>query len=373
MVDLVYVLSLWDFIVIIMPQRIRTPHTHLARYKAVFSSPIDTKGGQGALAGKSGVGGGGLLSGWVLQRVADFLQILEEHLPRLTDRFNTVLGQCMHFALSLGRVGMDFRPLLAPLFEQTIADLFSSRIDLAFSDFVGQVPTMALVAHSTLPDADTEPGMSDAPIAPLSLMAFPILARLTNNLLSALNDLRECAPLAVGHTVAASLSSMLVSVSTQLADYYAVHRETFDARDKTNFSGLAQMYIESLVPCVVRCVDAIYPESAFQSGTQTITPPALVIDRVAIARPLVPFCAQAEAILMSLDGSGPAVVDATVATSSPTSPVAASASPTHSERAADTTDATATTDAPASSDTAVPPATPDDITPSAASTLSEPN
>lgn len=266
------------------------------RYKAVFSSPIDAKSGQGS---KGGVGGGGLLSGWVLQRVSDFLQLLEEHLPRLTDRFKTVLGQCMYFALSLGRVGMDFRPLLAPLFERTIADLFSSRVDMAFADFVEQMPTMALVAHATLPDADSEPGLSEAPIAPLSLMTFPILARLTNNLLAALNDLRECAPLAVGQTVATSLSKALVAVSIQLADYHTLHRETFDTRDKTNFSGLAQMYVESLVPCVVRCIDAIYPEQTFQSGTTSIKPPALFIDRVAIARPLVPFCSQAEAIILA--------------------------------------------------------------------------
>mmetsp|Transcript_22102 Transcript_22102/g.66350 ORF Transcript_22102/g.66350 Transcript_22102/m.66350 type:complete len:292 (+) Transcript_22102:1014-1889(+) len=252
---------------------------------------------------KGGVGSGGLLSGWVVQRVADFLRSLEEHLPRLTDRFNTVLGQCMHFALSLGRVGMDFRPLLAPLFERTIADLFASRVDLAYADFVEQLPSMALVAHATLPETDGDAPLADAPIAPLSLMAFPILARLTNNLLAALNDLRECAPLAVGPAVATALSTTLTAVSGQLSDYHALHRETFDTRDKTNFSNMAQMYVESLVPCVIRCVDVIYPEKSFQDGTATMTPPALGINRVAIARPLVLFCQQAEAIIMAADGS----------------------------------------------------------------------
>eukprot|EP00038_Savillea_parva_P015134 m.13208 g.13208 ORF g.13208 m.13208 type:complete len:614 (-) comp3018_c0_seq1:27-1868(-) len=282
----------------------------ITQYKAVFSSAIESKGGSGTPGGKgaggsnANSGGGSLLSGWVLQRVADFLRILEEHLPRLSDRFNTVLVQCMYFALSLGRVGMDFRPLLVPLFERTISDLFASRVDMALADFVEQLPTMALVAHATLPEADGDAGHTDAPIAPLRLMAYPILARLTNNLLAALNDLRECAPLAVGANVAASLNSALVAVSTHLADYHAVHRETFDTRDKNNFAGLSHMYVESLVPCVVRCVDAIYPESAFQSGTASVTPPALAIDRVAIARPLVSFCSQAEAIVLAVDGGG---------------------------------------------------------------------
>jgi hypothetical protein len=276
----------------------------ITQYKAVFSGQVDKTATTGR-DGRPAAPTEGLLSGWVLQRVADFLEILDEHLPRLTDRFHTVLGQCMHFALSLGRVGLDFRPLLSPLFERTISDLFSSRVDFALSEFTEQIPTMALVAHATLPDASDGPdGLSSAPIAPLSLMAFPILARLTNNLLSALNDLRECAPLAVGPAVARSLSDALVAVSERLADYHALHRDTFDVRDKANFSGLAQMYVESLVPCVVRCVDAIYPEAAFQSGTQSITPPALLIDRVAIARPLIPFCSQAEAITLAGHGGG---------------------------------------------------------------------
>lgn len=283
----------------------------ITQYKAVFSSSIES--GDSNFGSKSGASGSeGLLSGWVLQRVTDFLTILEEHLPRLNDRFNTVLGQCMHFALSLGRVGMDFRPLLGPLFERTISDLFATRVDLAFADFVEQVPTLALVAHATLPDTEVSEGITDAPIAPLSLMAYPILARLTNNLLSALNELRECAPLAIGTTVAKALCQCLESVASQLADYHAIHRETFDNRDKKNFVGLTHMFIESLVPCIVRCVDAIYPESNYQDGMISIPSPAALIDRLTIARPLSSVCQAAEAIVRaSITGGDPIIIVAT--------------------------------------------------------------
>ena len=50
-------------------------------------------------------------------------------------------------------------------------------------------------AHPTIVDTDSNDGLSNAPIAPLSLMAHPILAKLTNSYIAALNNLREVSPI----------------------------------------------------------------------------------------------------------------------------------------------------------------------------------
>ena len=76
---------------IFITKTVETSRVHLfdiiTQYKAVFSHPIDRDRDQNSSEG--------LLAGWILQRVTEFLQDLGDHLPRLVDRFNTVLGQCM--------------------------------------------------------------------------------------------------------------------------------------------------------------------------------------------------------------------------------------------------------------------------------------
>lgn len=277
---------------------VETSRVHLfdiiTQYKAVFSHPIERDSDDSSSEG--------LLSGWILQRVTDFLENLGEHLPRLVDRFNTVLGQCMHFALSLGRVGLDFRALLPPLFERAILDLISSRIEVATADFIQDMPTMALLAHPTIVDNESSDGLANAPIAPLSLMAHPILAKLTNSYITALNDLRECAPLEIGHDVGECMAKSVLNISISLQGFYETHLNTMDQKEINIFKGLCKLFIETLVPCLVRCVDAIYPASVFQSGSALVPSqgsPSSRIDQVKLAGPLKSFCTEAHAIVIA--------------------------------------------------------------------------
>jgi hypothetical protein len=52
---------------------------------------------------------------------------VREHLPRIGEGggLASVLDHCMYCGASLGRVGLDCRPLLAPLFEQAVLALYS--------------------------------------------------------------------------------------------------------------------------------------------------------------------------------------------------------------------------------------------------------
>ena len=49
------------------------------------------------------------------------------HLPRVSEggSLASVLDHAMYCGGSLGRVGLDFRPLLAPLFEQAVLALYA--------------------------------------------------------------------------------------------------------------------------------------------------------------------------------------------------------------------------------------------------------
>ena len=63
-----------------------------------------------------------------------------------------------HFALSLGRHGVDFRPILTILFERTVVIQFSSRLSNAARAFSVDLPSIGLTAHVTIPDSDSLSG-----------------------------------------------------------------------------------------------------------------------------------------------------------------------------------------------------------------------
>eukprot|EP00803_Ostreobium_quekettii_P001524 evm.model.scf_1615.4 EVM.evm.TU.scf_1615.4 scf_1615:21411-23072(+) len=90
------------------------------QYWAVFS----TEGADGS----KGVGECGLLSSWALHRVVLLLESLKTFLPQVSEGSNvaSLLEHCMYCGMSLGRVGLDFRGLLASVFEPCMLDIFSA-------------------------------------------------------------------------------------------------------------------------------------------------------------------------------------------------------------------------------------------------------
>lgn len=174
----------------------------------------------------------------------------------------------MHFALSLGRVGLDFRALLPPLFERTALDLFVQRAAAATQSFRHAMQTTTLIAHSSFPDA--APGTAVGSVAPLRLMSHPQLAVLTNAYLSAFNELRECAPLAIAVAVAACFEENMRAASDFLRKYFQEQSPTFDQREAHVFGHLCSLYVTTCLPCLVSCLQAIYPPALFGTGSALV-------------------------------------------------------------------------------------------------------
>lgn len=75
---------------------------------------------------------GGLLYSWATHRVGMYLREVEASLPGIAEGSSlaSVLDHCMYCGMSLGRVGLDFRALLTPLFEARVAGIVHNALSV---------------------------------------------------------------------------------------------------------------------------------------------------------------------------------------------------------------------------------------------------
>ncbi|PIN13240.1 hypothetical protein CDL12_14156 [Handroanthus impetiginosus] len=80
---------------------------------------------------------GGLLFDWAMHQITLHLKTLKGMLPKISEggSLSNILDQCMYSAMGLGWVGLDFRGLLPPLFEDALLNLFSKNIITAVENF----------------------------------------------------------------------------------------------------------------------------------------------------------------------------------------------------------------------------------------------
>ncbi|CAJ2635864.1 unnamed protein product [Trifolium pratense] len=158
------------------------------QYRAIFAD--DTSGSEENYDG-------GLLFSWAMHQITSHLQTLKVMLPKITEggSLSNILDQCMYCAIGLGWVGLDFRGLLPPLFEEAVLNLFSKNMSTAVENF-----QLVLDSHRWVPlpsvgfRSNTAEESKEDVTPPSYLMEHPPLAVFINGVSAALNELRPCAP-----------------------------------------------------------------------------------------------------------------------------------------------------------------------------------
>ncbi|XP_047050999.1 conserved oligomeric Golgi complex subunit 8-like [Lolium rigidum] len=110
----------------------------------------------------------------------------------------------MYCAMGLGLVGLDFRGLLPPIFENAVLNLFSKNMGTAVENFQVvldshrwvPMPSIGFVTNGVVDDT------SDDVTPPSVLMEHPPLAVFVNGVSAAMNELKSCAPLSLKHVLA---------------------------------------------------------------------------------------------------------------------------------------------------------------------------
>ncbi|KAM3877447.1 conserved oligomeric Golgi complex subunit 8 [Diretmus argenteus] len=280
----------------------------ITQYRAIFSDedPLVPAGGQA-------VNEGAIFHGWVVQKVAEFLETLDRDLQRgVGGRLDSLLGQCMYFGLSFSRVGADFRGQLAPMFQRVAAETFHKAVQEAVDKFQEDMNLYTLISlpsvlGGAIPAAaapGTQPGTLQPP---MSLLDFQPLACFLNNVLTAFNDLRLCCPVGLAQDVTKHLEHALVMVTKLILVFHRAEESAFSSREKDLFVQFCCAFAEDLVPFLNRCLQVLFPPA--QLALILGVPPTQVhkygslgcIDVSAVLQPLEFVLPKREIVLPEVD------------------------------------------------------------------------
>lgn len=234
----------------------------ITQYRAIFS---DEDPLLPPAMGEYTVNEGAIFHGWVLQKISQFLQVLETDLYRgIGGRLDSLLGQCMYFGLSFSRVGADFRGQLAPVFQRVAINTFQKAVEEAVEKFQDEMTSYTLISAATILGSSnmpaavpaTQPGTLQPPMV---LLDFPPLACFLNNILVAFNDLRLCCPVALAQDVTGALEDALMKVTKTILAFHHAEEAVFSSGEHETFVQFCTAFLEDLVPYLNRCLQVLFP------------------------------------------------------------------------------------------------------------------
>ncbi|KAM8799483.1 conserved oligomeric Golgi complex subunit 8 [Eudromia elegans] len=207
---------------------------------------------------------GAIFHGWVLQKVSEFLRVLEGDLQRgVGGRLDSLLGQCMYFGLSFSRVGADFRGQLAPIFQRVAIDAFRKAVEEAVEKFQEEMNSYTLISAPAVLGSSVAAAVPTAQPGslqpPMVLLDFPPLACFLNNLLVAFNDLRLCCPVALAQDVTTCLEDALGRVTKIILAFHRAEEAAFSGREQELFVQFCTVFLEDLLPYLNRCLQLLFP------------------------------------------------------------------------------------------------------------------
>ncbi|KAF5776697.1 putative oligomeric Golgi complex subunit 8, cullin repeat-like-containing domain superfamily [Helianthus annuus] len=221
------------------------------QYRAIFAD--DTSGSEENYDG-------GLLFSWAMHQISSHLKTLKVMLPKITEggSLSNILDQCMYCAMGLGWVGLDFRGLLPPLFEEAVLNLFSKNMNTAVENF-----QLVLDSHRWVPlpavgfssNSFGEEGQEDV-TPPPNLMEHPPLAVFVNGVSAAMNELRPCAPISLKHILAQELVKGLRTVSDSLLRYNTTR--VLRENESVLFLSMCRAFVEVAYPHCATCFGRCY-------------------------------------------------------------------------------------------------------------------
>nr|XP_023026370.1 conserved oligomeric Golgi complex subunit 8 isoform X1 [Leptinotarsa decemlineata]XP_023026435.1 conserved oligomeric Golgi complex subunit 8 isoform X2 [Leptinotarsa decemlineata] len=200
---------------------------------------------------------------WVKDKISEFFTILDKDLEGVTS-IESIMDQCMYFGSSFSKVGCDFRPMMVPMFTSVIQKKFTKSVEDASRNFAKNIDKFTLIDKNH-PNIQWKTNKEDQMQPPDSLLEFYPLAEYLNNILTTLNNLRLCAPIAIVNDVVMNLQESLVFISESLLKLYTQEHQAFTTSSKDAFTKLCMAFYDELVPFIQKCIHVIYQPSQIAS------------------------------------------------------------------------------------------------------------
>lgn len=163
----------------------------------------------------------------------------------------------MYFGQSFSRVGADFRALLALKFIKIIEQNFEHSIRKVNRKFEQDMDKFVIKKISSVgkikENLETKPEQP-----PMCLVEFYPLADYLNGILSAFNDIRTCAPLAIADFVTKLIQDSLKFCSKVIISFYRQEQQAFDQEEKEKFTRFCGGF-QLLVNYVQKCIHLVFP------------------------------------------------------------------------------------------------------------------
>lgn len=197
-------------------------------------------------------------------QIFEFLTTLKTDLAKGVASIDTVLGQCMYFGFSFSRIGCDFRCSLIPIFTEQVSKNFQCSIQKATKNFENNIERYTLI-NRNFSGVPWKMKLEDHNQPPESLIEFYPLAEYLNNILTAFNELRVCAPIAVAANVVEELEHSLRTVAEVILVFYGQERQAFTSTSKDAFTRFCICFADDLVPYIQKCLHMIFPPNLVAS------------------------------------------------------------------------------------------------------------
>lgn len=232
----------------------------VTQYRAIFSDDDPLL----LIPGKDSRNESAIFHSWISLKISEFLKTLEQDIAEdLGGRLDSILSQSMYFGLSFSRVGADFRPLLVPIFQNTILKQFEKSVQQAAKQFKQSMQTFTLTSYSFSSAAALSATLAteDNLQPPLSLLEFQPLAHYCNDILTAFNDLRLCAPLTIASDLTVALEKSLNQVVASIIDFHTAEQTAFSKTEEETFSQFCIQFANEMLPYLNKCLLVLFPPS----------------------------------------------------------------------------------------------------------------
>ena len=187
----------------------------------------------------------------------------------------TVLQQAMSCGQSLGRVGGDFRPALPPLFHAAVRRVYAAHLVAARTQFEAMLEDSrwAPVGSSAKEDKLNGPRSPSASASasedvgdtlyepPRAVLDSPPLAVFLNGILAAFNDLRLCAPKALGRELGAMLENTMIEAAKFMSGVAGPGGVFLKRADRNHFKAMITSLRDLALPHAARCLEMCMAQS----------------------------------------------------------------------------------------------------------------